>query len=110
MTARRFDPERLLLPPIRLGIALVLLTPLVTAPWTLYPFAVGKALWARVLIAVVFALWAVLALWRPRWRPPPSALLALLGAGLAAAVLSAWLGVSPQQSFWSTYESACRGS
>ena len=104
MTARRFDPERLLLPPIRLGIALVLLTPLVTAPWTLYPFAVGKALWARVLIAVVFALWAVLALVRPRWRPPPSALLALLGAGLAAAVLSAWLGVSPQQSFWSTYE------
>ena len=104
MTARRFDPERLLLPPIRLGIALVLLTPLVTAPWTLYPFSVGKALWARVLIAVLFALWAVLALVRPRWRPPRSALLALLGAGLAASVLSAWLGVSPEQSFWSTYE------
>ena len=104
MSARRFDPEAALLGAVRAGLALVLLTPLVTAPWTLYPFSVGKALWARVLIAVVFALWAVLALARPRWRAPPSALLALLGAGLAASVLSAWLGVSPQHSFWSTYE------
>ena len=102
-TASWRDPERLLLPPIRAGIALVLLTPLVTAPWTLYPYSVGKALWARVLIAVVFALWAILALTRPRWRPPRSALLWLLAAGLAAAVLAAAVGVSPQMSLWSTY-------
>ena len=104
MTAGRLDPEPVLLGAVRAGVALVLLTPLVTAPWTLYPFSVGKALYARVLIAVVFALWAVLALARPRWRPPPGALLAALGAGLAAAALSAWSGVSPQQSFWSSYE------
>lgn len=103
MTARRFDPEPLLLGAVRIGLALVLLTPLVTAPWTLYPFSVGKALWARVLIAVVFALWAVLALMRPRWRPPPSALLAALAAGLAAAALSAPFGVGPELSWWSTY-------
>ena len=105
MTAGRgFDPEPALLGAVRAGIALVLLTPLVTAPWTLYPFSVGKALYARVLIALMFALWAVLALMRPRWRPPPSALLAALAAGLAASALSAWSGVSPQQSFWSNYE------
>ena len=80
---------------MRIGLALVLLTPLVTAPWTLYPFSVGKALWARVLIAALFALWAVLALLRPRWRPPWSALLAALAAGLAAAALSAPFGVAP---------------
>lgn len=103
MTAFWRDPERLLLPPVRAGIALVLLTPLVTAPWTLYPFSVGKALYARVLIAAVFALWAALALARPRWRPPRSALLAALCAGLAASALSAWFGVGPQHSLWSTY-------
>ena len=97
------DPERLLLPPIRAGVALILLTPLVTAPWTLYPYSVGKALWARVLIAAVFGLWAVLALMRPQWRPPRSALLWLLGLGLAAAVVAAAAGVSPQMSLWSTY-------
>ena len=105
MSAPRFDPERLLLGPIRAAVALVLLTPLVTAPWTLYPFSVGKALWARVLIAAAFALWAVLALARPRWRPPPSALLALLGAGLAVAALSGWFGVDPGMSWWSNYDS-----
>ena len=104
MTARRFDPEPALLGAVRTGLALVLLTPLVTAPWTLYPFSVGKALWARVLIAAVFALWAVLALMRPRWRPPPSALLAALAAGLAAGALSAAFGVGPELSWWSTYE------
>lgn len=67
MTARWRDPE-LLLPPICVGITLVLLTPLVTAPWPLYPFSVGNALWARVLIAAVFAAWVLL---RPRWHPPP---------------------------------------
>ena len=85
MTAPWRDPEPLLLGAVRAGLALVLLTPLVTAPWTLYPFSVGKALYARVLIAFVFALWAVLALARPKWRPPPSALLAALGAVLATA-------------------------
>ena len=104
MTPRRLDPERLLLAPIRAGIALVLLTPLVTAPWTLYPFSVGKALWARTLIAAVFALWTVLALARPGWRPPRSILLALLAAGLVLGVLSAWFGIGPQRSLWSTYE------
>ncbi|MYE60377.1 MAG: hypothetical protein F4X35_12710 [Alphaproteobacteria bacterium] len=103
MTSRWRDPERLLLPPVRAGLALVLLTPLVWAPWTLYPVPVGKAVWARVLIAAAFALWAVLALLRPHWRPPRSALLALLALGLAVAVLSAVFGVSPQHSFWSTY-------
>ena len=97
------DPERLLLPPVHASLALVLLTPLVWAPGTLYPVPVGKAVWARTLIAAAFALWAVLALLRPHWRPPRSALLALLGAGLAVAVVSAAFGVSPQHSFWSTY-------
>ena len=102
MTAPRRDPERLL-PSIRACLALVLLTPLAWAPWTLYPFPVGKAVYARTCIAAAFALWTVLALLRPCWRPPRSALLAALLAGLAAAVLSACFGVSPQHSLWSTY-------
>ena len=102
MTGPRHGPERLLL-PVRTCLALVLLTPLAWAPWTLYPFPVGKAVWARTCIAAAFALWTVLALLRPCWRPPRSALLAALLAGLAAAVLSACFGVSPQHSLWSTY-------
>ena len=104
MRALRLDPEPVLLGAVRAGIVLVLMTPLVTAPWTLYPYSVGKALWARVLVAVVFALWAALAIMRPHWRPPRSALLAALAAGLVAAALSASFGVGPELSWWSTYE------
>ena len=95
--------ERGLRTGVHAGLALVLLTPLVWAPETYHPFAAGKAVYARSLIAVTFALWTLLAVWSPRHRPPPSAILAALAASLAVAALSAWFGVSLQRSLWSTY-------
>ena len=95
--------ERALLAAVHGGLALVLLTPLVWTPETYHPYAIGKAVYARSLIAVTFALWTLLAVSSPRWRPPRSAILAALAASLAVAAVSAWLGVSPQRSFWSTY-------
>ncbi len=86
------------------GIALVLLTPFVVTTGTLYPFVVGKALWTRSIIEVTFALWAVLALVNPRYRPPRSRVLGLLAAGFAVSLLAAVLGASPMRSFWSSYE------
>lgn len=96
-------PERAFVGAIHAGLALVLLTPLVVAPDVLYSFAVGKALYARALIAAVFALWAVLAAARPAWRPRLGAPVLLLGAGLAAALLATPFGVSPTRSLWSDY-------
>ncbi len=75
---------------IRAGIALAILTPLVVTPETLHPFAVGKAVYSRSVIAATFAPWALLALARPAWRPPASRLLLVLAAGLAVAALAAW--------------------
>ena len=95
--------QRGLLAAVHTGLALVLLTPLVWAPETYHPFAAGKAAYARSLIAVTFALWTLLAVRSPRWRPPPGAILAALAASLAVAALSAWFGASPQRSLWSTY-------
>ena len=83
---------------------LLLLTPFVVTPGTVYPFVVGKALWSRSLIAVAFALWALLALLHPGYRPPRSWLLVLLVAGYGATVLSAAFGVHPGHSLWSDYE------
>lgn len=96
-------PERALGAMVHTCLALVLLTPLVWAPETFHPFAVGKAAWSRSLVAAAFAAWAVLAALWPRWRPPPSALLAALALGLAAEALSAVFGASLQRSLWSTY-------
>ena len=96
-------PERPLLLAVRLGVLLLVLTPLVVAPRIVYPFAVGKAVWSRSVIEIAFALWAVLAAAHPAWRPPRSRRLLLLAAGLGVALLSAWFGVSVQRSLWSTY-------
>ena len=95
--------ERALLTGIHAGLALVLLTPLVSAPGVFYPETMGKAIYSQSVIAVVFVLWVALASSWPRWRPPPSAILAALAASLAAAFVSAWFGVSFERSLWSTY-------
>ena len=85
------------------GIVLLLATPLVATPGTVFPTVVGKALYSRVLIEIVVALWVALAALRPEYRPPRSWLLVALGAGLACALLSAAFGVSFERSFWSDY-------
>ena len=95
---------RLLRGAVLAGVVLVLLTPLVVVPDVFYPYAVGKAVWSRALIEVVFALWAALALIDPTARPPRSALLVILGAGVAVAFLAAALGTNFQRSLWSSYE------
>ena len=84
------------------GIVLLLATALVVTPGTIFP-TVGKALYSRLLIEIVFVLWAALAALRPEYRPPRSWLLVLLGAGLACALLAAAFGVNFERSFWSDY-------
>ena len=86
------------------GLAGLLATPLVVTPGTLFPFVVGKAIWSRSIIEIVFAFWAALALARPAYRPPRSWLLILLAAGLGVSLLAAGFGVSFQHSVWSEYE------
>ena len=89
---------------VQFGVVLLLLTPLVITKSTFFPFVVGKALYWRTLVEIVFALWVLLAVQTPSYRPPRSWLLVLLGAILACSMLAAGLGVSFQRSFWSTYE------
>ena len=86
------------------GIVLLLFTPFVVTPGTIFPFVVGKALWARTIIEIVFALWVALALTNPTYRPPRSWMLVLLAVGLAASLLAAIFGASLQRSLWSNYE------
>lgn len=95
---------RWLLAGIRGGLGLLLLTPLVVTTETVFPYVVGKAVYARSLIEVVFALWSVLALMVPSYRPPRSRLLTLLGVGVLVSLAAAAFGVSPQRSLWSNYE------
>ena len=89
---------------VRTGLGLLLLTPLVISPATYYPFVVGKAVYARSVVEVVVALWVVLAVLAPAYRPRRSWVLVLLAVGLAWAAAAAVFGVAPERSFWSGFE------
>ena len=93
---------------IRVLLALALAAPLIVAadPWpgTVYHFVVGKALWTRTLTAFALALWLILLLRSPEYRPPKAWLLAIFGVYLAVALLAALFGVSPTRSLWSSFE------
>lgn len=79
--------ETLLAAAVRGGILLLMLK-----PTTYYPFMVGKAVYARSVIEIVVGLWMVLALISPTYRSRRSVVLILLGAGVASAVASAFMG------------------
>ena len=97
-----------LLYAIRGGAFLLLLMPFVVSagplPDAYFPFIVGKALYARSLIEVMFALWVVLALRSPDYRPPRSWILLGFIIFVGVSLLAGVWGVSLQRSLWSTYE------
>lgn len=96
--------EKILLYGIWTGFVLILLTPFVVTPHTIFPYVVGKALYSRVIIEIVFGCWTLLTFLRPDCRPPRSRLLILFAMILGVTTLAAFYGVSVQRSFWSSYE------
>ena len=93
-----------LLNATRVGILLVLFMPLVVTTSTLFPFIVGKAIYARSFIEVALGLWVVLLFIAPEHRPKRSWIMIAFGVWLVASILAGFAGVSLQRSMWSTYE------
>ena len=96
--------DKALLYSVWTGLFLLLLMPLVITPGTIFPYIVGKAIYARVVIEVTFGLWLVLAYRDSSFRPPRSRLLLMFAAYLGVSLLMGFFGVSLQRSLWSTYE------
>ena len=89
---------------VRLGVLLVMAMPLIFSPDTLFPYIVGKAIYARSVIEVTFGVWLLLILFYPRYRPSRSLVIAALGLWLLISLVSGLTGVSTVRSLWSTYE------
>ncbi len=67
---------------------MLLLMPLIVTPSTVFPFIVGKALYSRMLIEVIFALWLILILRYPQYRPNRSLVLSAFALYLAVTLIS----------------------
>ena len=98
------DVGRTLVWAVRVGVMLVMLTPLIVTGGTLFPYIVGKAIYARVVIELTFALWLLLIFYYPQHRLPRSWVLAAFALWLAVSLLAAFTGVSLTRSLWSNYE------
>ncbi len=96
--------EQYLLWAVNFGVLLVLTTPIVVTTSTLFHYVVGKAIFSRSLIEIIFALWLILIFYYPRHRPPKSWVLLALGAWLLVSLISSFTGVSMVRSLWSNYE------
>lgn len=99
-----FDFSVFLLLAVRTGILLVLFTPLIVSSGLLFPYVVGKAIFARSMIEVIFALWLILLIFYPEHRPSKSWVVIVLGLWLLVSLIASFAGVSLIRSLWSTYE------
>ena len=98
------DVGRALVWAVRVGVILAALTPFIITGGTLFPYVVGKAIYARVVIELTFALWLLLIFYYPQHRLPRSWILGAFALWLLASVVAAFAGVSLTRSLWSTYE------
>jgi len=96
--------ERVLLWVIRIGIVLILFTPLIVAKSLFFPFITGKNFYFRIITELIFGAWLALACLNPTFRPRKSPLLFALLAFMLVLIFATILGADPYHSFWSNFE------
>lgn len=89
---------------IKIGLFSLPLTPLLVSTSLFFPFITGKGFFFRVVTEIIFALWLILALRDPNYRPRRSWLLIAMSIFLLALVLATAWGTNPYRSFWSNFE------
>ena len=88
---------------IRASLIALIWMPLIVSFETMYPHVVGKALYSRAIIEIIFGLWIILAIKEPRYRPKKSWILVALLIYLSIGFLSGIAGVNFSHSMWSDY-------
>lgn len=86
------------------GLFLVPFMPLLVSSSFFFPFITTKAFAWRMIVEIVFALWLILCLVAPEYRPKKSPILYSYLAFLIIIGLADAFGVAPIKSFWSNFE------
>ncbi|MFH1170775.1 MAG: O-antigen ligase family protein [Candidatus Vogelbacteria bacterium] len=96
---------------ILVGLFLLTITPLLVSTSLFFPFIAGKGFFFRVVTEIILALWIILALRDPTYKPrliggqaKKSWILIALGALLLVISLATAWGANPYRSFWSNFE------
>ena len=102
MTTSAF--ERFALRLIKLGLWALPLLPLYVSSSLPFPFVTGKNFAFRILVELLFALWAGLAISRPEFRPRRTPLGIAVAVFIIVILLADLLGPNPSHSLLSDFE------
>jgi len=96
--------DRVLSAVARVGVFIVPFIPLIVASPLFFPFITGKGFTFRIIVEVIFAVWLLLALRSPHFRPKGSLLLWSVLAFVGVVFVADIFAVSPFKAFWSNFE------
>lgn len=86
------------------GLFLIPFTPLIISSSLLFPFIAGKAIFFKLIIGIVFALYLILLCLDQEYRPKKSWISLAVTVFLFVVFLADVFGINPHKSFWSNFE------
>lgn len=86
------------------GLFLIPFIPLYVSTSMFFPFITGKNFAFRIIVEIVFALWALLAIRDASYRPRKTPILLACVAFVGVLIVANSFGLNPSRSFWSNYE------
>tara|TARA_B100000073_G_scaffold98390_1_gene78216 strand:+ start:846 stop:3650 length:2805 start_codon:yes stop_codon:yes gene_type:complete len=104
MSQFRINIDKFLPGVIFFGLTLILFTPMVVSPETVFPYVVGKSLWIRGIIYIIAGLYLILLTANKSYLPDKNFLVLIFSLFVLVQAFSALTGSSPVNSFWSNWE------
>jgi O-antigen ligase len=89
---------------IYLGVAVLLLIPFIVTDSLFFPFVTGKAYTFRVVAEIIIAIYLILAVLYPIYRPKNNWIFITFLLFVISLFYSNLMGVNPTASFWSNFE------
>lgn len=89
---------------IKLGAYLTVFTPLIFHQRSFFPFVTPKTIYFRILVEIMLAAYLILAVYFPRYRPKINGVFIAILVFIFILILTSFLGINLERSFWSTYE------
>jgi len=96
--------EKKLLSAIKIGFFLILLTPLIISPWSVFPTLFPKIIYFRILIEIIFIFYILLLILNRDYLPRISPIFISSLIFTEVLALSTWKSINPWRSFWGTME------
>jgi len=89
---------------IKVGVFLILLTPLIVNSRNVFPAIFTKTIYFRLLVEAIFCLYCLLLITNRNYLPKFSPLFLSIAAFIAVFTIATIIGINPLRSFWGTTE------